>query len=301
MPRKHDEDDDERSPDRGRRSESPRNDASTSAAAGKKRSYTPSPKRSRSRSGSRRRTRTRSRSHHRSRSRSRGRDYDSQDPNGIDFGNDEEGWRLHVADLDANATKRDLEKAFGKFGPLKEIWMARSVPCFAFIVYRYREDAEEAMKGTAGLEINDRRIRVTYARPRTRGQGGRGFDPNMKCYQCGYRGHFSRDCPEVSKYGYKRPVSPRRDGQYQHRGGGGYHHGGGGGGGYYRGGGGGGGGGYYRGGGGGSSRSYYGGGGDGYYEGGGRSGGGGDYYYRGGGGGGGYKDYGYKERSYHRY
>lgn len=138
-----------------------------------------------------------------------------------DRGNEEDGYRLHVADLDSNVQKRDLERTFGKFGPLKEIWMARSVPCFAFVVFRYRQDSEEAIAQTDGTEMCGRRIRVTPARPRTRPGSGRGrFDPNMRCYQCGDRGHFSRDCPD-SKWGYKRPPSPRRGG------GGGY------GGGYY--------------------------------------------------------------------
>ncbi|CAB4066956.1 SFRS7 [Lepeophtheirus salmonis] len=138
---------------------------------------------------------------------------------------DEDGYRIHVADLDVSATKRDMEKVFGKFGPLKEIWMARSVPCFAFVVFRYREDAEDGVRSADGVEISGRRIRVTHARPRTKGRGRRGFNPNMRCYQCGDRGHFSRDCPDT-KYGYKRPPSPRyssrRDSDRHYDRGGGY-------------------------------------------------------------------------------
>jgi len=198
---------------------------SRSDSRSKSRSRSRSRKRSRSRSNSparNRRPRRSSRSRSRSRSRSYsprrgggggGRDWTFEDQTSSD-----DGYRLHVADLDSQATKRDLEKLFGKYGPLKEIWMARSVPCFAFCVYRYREDAEEAQRKSDGSEVCGRRIRVTIARPRTRGRGRRGFDPGMRCYQCGERGHFSRDCPD-SKWGYKRPPSPRRnrDGGRDHR------------------------------------------------------------------------------------
>jgi len=114
-----------------------------------------------------------------------------------------------VADLDQNASKRDLERVFGKYGPLREIFMARSVPCFAFVVYRYKDDANEALRELDGVDVCGRRVRVTMALPRTRGRNRGGFDPSMRCYQCGRTGHFSRDCPDT-KYGYRRPRSLSR-------------------------------------------------------------------------------------------
>lgn len=168
--------------------------------------------RTRSRTGSPR-SRSRSRSKPR-RSRSRSRPRRSRSPRRHSRSPtrsptpDMDGMRLHVADLDSNASKRDIEATFTKFGPVEEIWMARSVPCFAFVVFKNKEDAYEACRAADGLDICGRRVRVTMARPRTRGRGRRGFDPSMRCYQCGERGHFSRDCPDT-KYGYKRPPSPR--------------------------------------------------------------------------------------------
>ena len=169
------------------------------------RSRSPRP-RTRSRSGSpdsRSRARTRSRTGSpRSRSRSRSYRRRSRSPRRYSRSPgrrssrsrtpspDLDGNRLHVADLDSNASKRDLEECFMKFGPLIEIWMARSFPCFAFVVFKRKEDAYEACRAADGQDICGRRVRVTMAKPRTRGRGRRGFDPSMRCYQCGQRGHF---------------------------------------------------------------------------------------------------------------
>lgn len=89
----------------------------------------------RSRSWSRSRERNRSRSYSRSRSRSSSPD---------------EGHRVHVADLGIDPSKREVEKAFERFGPVNEIWVAKNPPCFAFIVYKYRDDADSAIRDMDG-------------------------------------------------------------------------------------------------------------------------------------------------------
>lgn len=160
---------------------------------------------------------SRKRSDERRSRRSRSRSYDSSRSGSPD----EDGVRLHVADLGMGVSRRELQHVFDKYGPLREIWVAKSPPCFAFVVFREKDDAEDAVKATDGMTLCGSRIRVTFARPRTRGRGQRSYDPNMRCYQCGERGHFSRDCPGT-KYGYKRPPSSSfrrsstlKDGRYK--------------------------------------------------------------------------------------
>lgn len=62
----------------------------------------------------------------------------------------DEGVRVHVADLGVDPSKRELESSFEKFGKLLEVWVAKSPPCFAFVVYKYREDAEASIKEMDG-------------------------------------------------------------------------------------------------------------------------------------------------------
>lgn len=143
--------------------------------------------RSRSRSYS---DRSRSRSNSRSRSR-------SASP----------GHRVHVADLARDASQREIEKAFERFGKVSEVWLAKNPPCFAFIVFKYKDEAEDAVREMNGVVLCGNRVRVSMALPRTRGRRGRrGFDPNMRCYTCGESGHFSRDCDgkRFTRYGFSR-------------------------------------------------------------------------------------------------
>merc|ERR1712032_870654 len=118
------------------------------------RSISKSRSRSRRRSSSRRdRSRSRSRSPRRSRS--------------------VEGYRLHVGDINEDCRKRDLEKIFSKYGPLREIWLASYAPFYAFINYESRGDMEYAAKRADGERVAGRRIRVSIAKPRRAGPRNR--------------------------------------------------------------------------------------------------------------------------------
>ena len=47
-----------------------------------------------------------------------------------------------IVDINEECRKRDLERLFTKYGPLKEIWLASYAPFYAFIVFRTKRDAE---------------------------------------------------------------------------------------------------------------------------------------------------------------
>nr|CAD7400990.1 unnamed protein product [Timema cristinae] len=62
--------------------------------------------------------------------------------------------KLYVGDLDRGgrssgsaASKQELEEAFSYYGPLRNVWVARNPPGFAFVEFEDPRDAEDAVRG----------------------------------------------------------------------------------------------------------------------------------------------------------
>ena len=104
--------------------------------------------------------------------------------------------KIYVGDLGGNPAKGEIEEKFEKFGRLKDVWIARNPPGFAFLVYEDSRDADDAVREMDGAQCCGNRIRVEHARARAprggpRG-GGRGRAPRDMVISSSMRGYGGR-------------------------------------------------------------------------------------------------------------
>jgi RNA recognition motif-containing protein len=63
-------------------------------------------------------------------------------------------WRLdckvYIGDLGYGAAKQELEDVFSRYGPIRNVWVARNPPGFAFVEFQDTRDAEDATKALDG-------------------------------------------------------------------------------------------------------------------------------------------------------
>ncbi|XP_011187673.1 RNA-binding protein 1 isoform X2 [Zeugodacus cucurbitae] len=76
--------------------------------------------------------------------------------------------KVYVGNLGSSASKYEIENAFSKYGPLKNVWVARNPPGFAFVEFEDRRDAEDATRGLDGTRCCGTRIRVEMSSGRSR-------------------------------------------------------------------------------------------------------------------------------------
>lgn len=108
------------------------------------------------------------------------------------------GCKVYIGNLPEGASKADIEGAFQKFGPLRNVWVARNPPGFAFVEFEDGRDAEDACRQLDGTLIAGGRIKAEMSHGRTRrGRGGgppsfRGGPPPYPIgpYGSGGRGPF---------------------------------------------------------------------------------------------------------------
>ncbi|MCB0339622.1 MAG: RNA-binding protein [Bdellovibrionales bacterium] len=99
--------------------------------------------------------------------------------------------KLYVGNLSYQTQEDDLQEVFAKFGEVASVTIIRdkfdnSSKGFGFVEMKNPEDADAAIEGLDGTEVNGREIRVSEAREkREGGGGGRGGDRGGRG---GYRG-----------------------------------------------------------------------------------------------------------------
>jgi len=133
--------------------------------------------------------------------------------------------KVYVGDLGDSARKNDLEHAFGFYGKLRSVWVARNPPGFAFVEFEDARDAADAVRALDGRTLCGRRARVELSTGRMKSGGGRrgGGDHNRdrggrvnKCYECGGRGHYARQCRHQGRSRRRSDTRSRSRGRQSH-------------------------------------------------------------------------------------
>ncbi|CAJ0963060.1 unnamed protein product [Ranitomeya imitator] len=81
--------------------------------------------------------------------------------------------KVYVGNLGNNGNKTELERAFGYYGPLRSVWVARNPPGFAFVEFEDPRDAADAVRELDGRTLCGCRVRVELSNgeKRTRNRG----------------------------------------------------------------------------------------------------------------------------------
>ena len=58
--------------------------------------------------------------------------------------------KVYVGGLTRNASREEVGRAFGHYGKLKNVFVARNPPGFAFIEYEDPQDAEDSVRALDG-------------------------------------------------------------------------------------------------------------------------------------------------------
>ena len=63
--------------------------------------------------------------------------------------------KVYVGDLPPDASEKELERAFNYYGHLRNVWVARNPPGFAFVEFEDYRDAEDAVRALDGTYVQN--------------------------------------------------------------------------------------------------------------------------------------------------
>jgi len=80
--------------------------------------------------------------------------------------------KVYIGNLGNNGNKYELEDSFGKYGTIKNVWVARNPPGFAFVEFEDARDAEDSVRGLDGTRVCGSRVRVEMSNGKKRDDRG---------------------------------------------------------------------------------------------------------------------------------
>uniref|UniRef100_F6X986 RRM domain-containing protein n=1 Tax=Ciona intestinalis TaxID=7719 RepID=F6X986_CIOIN len=116
--------------------------------------------------------------------------------------------KVYVGNLGSQGSKNELERVFGYYGALKNVWVARNPPGFAFVEFEDNRDAEDAVRALDGRTVCGVRARVEMSS----GQSRRGNDRDRGPPRGRRDDYYDRNRRESPRrHSRSRSRSPRRE------------------------------------------------------------------------------------------
>jgi len=118
--------------------------------------------------------------------------------------------KVYVGDLDTRCDKKEVEDAFQRCGPIRNVWVARNPPGFAFVEFEDPRDAQDACKQMDGERIGNGRVKVEMSRGGRGGRGGGGRRSPRRSPPRRSPPRRSRGSPRYDRYSRSRSRSRDR-------------------------------------------------------------------------------------------
>lgn len=119
--------------------------------------------------------------------------------------------KIYVGDLPRDASEKDLERAFSYYGPLRNVWVARNPPGFAFIEFEDQRDADDAVRALDGTTVCGVRVRVEHSTGKVRPKPWMRPPPrNRKPFDANDRSRSRSRSRSVERGGARRSYSRSR-------------------------------------------------------------------------------------------